>query len=624
MTATAPAPTIPRSCLVVPGHKQRMRDKATAALADEVVFDLEDAVPAGEKEAARAAVLALLAESKWRTRRVAVRVNAPRTPAQVADLAALSGLAHPSWSVVVPKVERVQELAPVVAALGDRVRIQALIESPRGLLAAPQIADHHAVVALIIGYADLAAALGRRPVGESLEDWRVQREQLVVAARAGGTAAIDGPYFALRDARGLGDAALVARAAGFDGKWAIHPDQIAVINAAFAPTAPEFVWARAVLDALDVEGVASVGGAMVDEAMARRARRLLALGEAAVAAGPDGTERGDGLARPVRRVGAPYYDELATGQVFNGPGVTVTTGHAALHQAVIGDRLRLALDATLAEAVTGRPGVLAHPTLVCDIAIGQSTAPSGRVVGNLFYRGLGCRPVHVGATLRTRTEVVARRDASRRRGIAALRVTSTDQDGAPVLDFWRCPLLPMRGGRERGQAPGAADDLAAVGVPADPRDYVPTGWDLAPLREAPLGPLLAQLAAGDVFEVEAGETITSAPELARLTLNLAMTHTDARTSVYGERLVYGGHVIGIAAAHLTRALPDLATILVWDSCDHLAPSFEGDILTSRIEITQIEPLDDGGLVQLRIRLAARSPGGLDRDVLDWKLVALMP
>jgi acyl dehydratase len=124
--------------------------------------------------------------------------------------------------------------------------------------------------------------------------------------------------------------------------------------------------------------------------------------------------------------------------------------------------------------------------------------------------------------------------------------------------------------------------------------------------------------------VEAGETVTAAPELARVSLNLAMTHTDARSSVYGERLVYGGHVTGIAAAHVTRALPDLATILVWHSCDHLAPTFEGDILTSRIDITGHEPLGDGGLIELHVSLSARSLGGLNRDVLDWKLVALMP
>ncbi len=88
-------------------------------------------------------------------------------------------------------------------------------------------------------------------------------------------------------------------------------------------------------------------------------------------------------------VGGPYFEDLARGQVFaDAPGLTLTPGHAALHQALAGDRLRLPLDHELSAAVTGRLKPLAHPTLVCHVAIGQTTAPSQRVRGNLFYRGL--------------------------------------------------------------------------------------------------------------------------------------------------------------------------------------------------------------------------------------------
>jgi acyl dehydratase len=298
----------------------------------------------------------------------------------------------------------------------------------------------------------------------------------------------------------------------------------------------------------------------------------------------------------------------------------LTQGHAALHQAIIGDRLRLALDGALYEAVTGRPGLLAHPMLVCDVAIGQSTAPSARVLGNLFYRGLGARPVPVGTTLRTVTEVVARRDASRGRGIVVLRVTTVDEHGEPVLDFWRAPLLPGHGSAR----PGDADDLAAAGHPVDVDALVPSGWDLSALRAEPLGSLFTSLAEGDTYEVEAAETVTAATELARLSLNVAHTHTDAAAGAHGARLVYGGHVIGVAAAHITRALPDLATILAWESCDHLGPTFEGDRLLTRIEVAGLEPLADGGLVRLRAGVTAVGDDDVARDVLDWHLIGLMP
>ena len=222
--------------------------------------------------------------------------------------------------------------------------------------------------------------------------------------------------------------------------------------------------------------------------------------------------------------------------------------------------------------------------LVCDIAIGQSTAPSMRVLGNLFYRGLGARPVPVGTTLRTTTEVVARRAASRGRGIVVLRVRTVDGQGEPVA------RLPPRATVARLGARGHRATPTTISPASAPRSIavagsIPAGWDLAPLRAEPLGSLFAELRAGDVVAVEAGETVTAATELARLSLNMAHTHTDAGASAHGRRLVYGGHVIGIAASHVTRVLPDLASILAWESCDHLGPTFEGERLHSRVAIT---------------------------------------
>ena len=108
------------------------------------------------------------------------------------------------------------------------------------------------------------------------------------------------------------------------------------------------------------------------------------------------------------RVGGPFFEDFEVGQVFaDAPALTLTFGHAALHQSIVGDRLRLALDAQLSREVTGRSEAIMHPNLVTDVAIGQSTGPTQRVLGNLFYRGLVLlRPVYRGDTLQTTTEVV--------------------------------------------------------------------------------------------------------------------------------------------------------------------------------------------------------------------------
>jgi acyl dehydratase len=183
-------------------------------------------------------------------------------------------------------------------------------------------------------------------------------------------------------------------------------------------------------------------------------------------------------------VAGPFYEDLERGQVFDGsPGLTLTDGHAALHQSILGDRLRLALDADLAAKVTGDARPLAHPNLVCDISIGQSTLPTHRVIGNLFYRGLVLRrAARIGDTLRTSTEVVALRDTSAKpgrapTGLAALHIRTVDQERRAVLDYHRCAMLPMRSEDAR---PGHADDLDAISAELDESSLTDAvaGWDL--------------------------------------------------------------------------------------------------------------------------------------------------
>ncbi len=323
------------------------------------------------------------------------------------------------------------------------------------------------------------------------------------------------------------------------------------------------------------------------------------------------------------RAGGPYFDDLSVGQVFDwAPATTLSSGLAAAHQAIVGDRLRLALDAVLCTAVTGVPGPLAHPALVCDVAIGHSTLATGRVKANLFYRGLTFHrfPV-IGDTIYTRTEVVGLRANSPKpgrapTGLVALRMTTIDQADRLVLDFYRCGMLPAGPDWRPDQAPH--DDLSTIGadVPGPAAD--PTAlWDGEVFRNKVPGPHFDPGLAGAVLH-STGDVVSSAPELARLTLNIAATHHDSRTS--GRRLVYGGHTIGLALAQASRLMPNLVTVLGWESCDHTGPVHEGDTVYSELHVESAEPTDHGGVLGLRSLVYAA--GEPDRAVLDWRFSAL--
>ncbi len=330
------------------------------------------------------------------------------------------------------------------------------------------------------------------------------------------------------------------------------------------------------------------------------------------------------------RIGGPYFEDFAVGDVFDdAPALTITSGHAALHQALTGDRLRLPLDAELSRAVTGRDATLAHPSLVCDIAIGQSTGPTQRVRGNLFYRGLVLQhQVFVGDTLTSRTEIVALKQNKPRGGTATglvvLRIRTVNQHGEGVLDFWRCPMIPLR---DAAAQTGHADSFGDIPQELDPAELaaaIPADWNLECMRERVSGPTFADLKAGTVWEIEGRDTVTAAPELVRLTLNVASVHVDAGAGAHGRRLVYGGHTISMAAAQVARALPNLLTVLAWRGCDHLAPVFEGDILSTELTLEGKQPAADGGLVELRALVAAhREDSDEPVPVLDWRFVGLM-
>jgi citrate lyase subunit beta/citryl-CoA lyase len=270
-----------------------MLAKAPSRGADEIVIDLEDAVAIASKDEARETVVAALAEPQWRGVRTSVRVNAPRTPWCHLDVMALAALPDAPETIVVPKVESPADMAFVERLLDGAeaasgrtapIGVQALIENAAGVAHVTAIAGSSPrLVGLILGYADLSASLGRaRGAGAELDSWRAIQDAVLVAARAHDIAAIDGPYLGVQVDEGFRAAAERARDMGFDGKWAIHPAQVAALNELFTPTGEELEQARAVIAALEEaereggRGAVAVDGQMLDEAVRVAALRVLA------------------------------------------------------------------------------------------------------------------------------------------------------------------------------------------------------------------------------------------------------------------------------------------------------------------------------------------------------------
>ncbi len=281
-----------RTILFAPGNDRPKIDKALGLGASVVMLDLEDAVAASEKAAARATVCAALLAAPAGAAPIGVRVNSLASGLTDADLDALAAVLPRIALITLPMVEsadevrhvasRLDALEPAAGAVPGSIALLAMAETARGILAAREIASASPRLrTLLFGPADLGRELGVELTAEGFEHLYA-RSAIVLAARAAGKEApVDGPYLALDDDEGCAVASAWSRRLGFQGKVVLHPRQLPIAAAAFAPGDRELAWAREVdrafreAEAAGISSIKLADGTFVDSPVAARARDLL-------------------------------------------------------------------------------------------------------------------------------------------------------------------------------------------------------------------------------------------------------------------------------------------------------------------------------------------------------------
>jgi len=295
-----------RSCLSIPGSSDKMLGKGPGIPADMVFLDLEDAVAPKEKEAARGKVAAAISGQEWGDKVLCVRVNDWSTKWTVFDVIEVVGNAGPRLDeIMLPKVESAAQVVAMDMLLSQveqqaglpvgHVGIEAQIETARGLINVEEIcAASPRLEAIIFGPADFAASM-EMPVltgGVQIPDYPGDHfhyvfNKILMAGRANGLQVIDGPYLYIRDSEGFRDYCKRTRTLGYDGKWALHPDQVTILNEVFSPTQEQFDRAWDILDAYRLatedegKGAVMFGDEMIDEASRKMALKFLSRGERA-------------------------------------------------------------------------------------------------------------------------------------------------------------------------------------------------------------------------------------------------------------------------------------------------------------------------------------------------------
>ncbi len=290
-----------RSILSVPGHVKKMHTKASLSATDVVMLDLEDSVPVDAKEKAREQVIQSIHSLDWGEKTITVRTNSLDTPFGYRDILEIAENAgHLIDTIVLPKVNhpgdihfacRMLDGIEMNKQIRNQIGIEASIESAQGLTYVSEIAQaSNRLKTLVFGIADYSASIGARLVslsghGEKEETvypghrWNFAISRMVMAAKASNLMAIDAPFGNFKDSEGLERSSVMSCALGCDGKWAIHPDQIEVINRAFSPSREDINRAQKILAAYenaDGRGAVAVDGRMIDQATVRLAKQVWA------------------------------------------------------------------------------------------------------------------------------------------------------------------------------------------------------------------------------------------------------------------------------------------------------------------------------------------------------------
>src|SRR6266536_1702802 len=277
-----------RSSLYVPGDSEKMLRRAAGIPADVLLLNLEDGVALSRKEQARENVGRALRDLDFGAREIVVRINSMASEIGKRDLSAIVP-GRPD-GICLPKVESAGEIHAADAAVLEielayglpegQISFHAMIESSRGVLHAPEIASaSDRMAAFIFGSADYVRDVRCQP-GEDREELLLALQQIVLAARGAGIDAIDAPCFDIRNRELLEREARQARRLGFDGKNALHPDQVVTINQIFSVTAQEIAWARKVLEELNAaeqrgRALSTIEGQLIDNPHLALAERIL-------------------------------------------------------------------------------------------------------------------------------------------------------------------------------------------------------------------------------------------------------------------------------------------------------------------------------------------------------------
>jgi len=605
-----------RSVLYVPGSSEKALNKSSTLDVDAIIYDLEDSVAPDSKKESRKAVIDIINSEINKNKEQVIRINSLNTDEGREDIKILENC-NPD-AILIPKVNEAKEVIEIEKFLkNDETKIWVMMETALAIVNAYDIAKSSKYLkCFVMGTNDLSNELG---IEEDLKRTALQTsfEKCMMATKAYKLSILDGVYNDIRDSNGFEEECVYSHGLGFDGKTLIHPAQIDICNRVFTPTPDQLEKAKRIVEAFNDArkkdpnvGVIVFEGSQVEELHVEHAKRILKAEKLISEVAGEKEEIIQGPQNQFKYKTGNFFEDFSMGQkIEHGTPRTITSGDCSLYTALYGSRYALHSSKEFAKSLSLDDSPI-DDFLLFNVAFGKTVPDiSLNAIANLGYAECKfLKPAYPGDTIKSTSEVIGLKENSNgENGVVYVHSIGTNQNNEKVIDYKRWVMVRKKNKKLESiekTVPKLSEEVSKEEVIEISKSY-DFNCDKFNFQESGSSLTFEDYTIDEKINHIDGMTIESAEHMmaTKLYQNNAKVHFNhfiEKGGRFGQRIVYGGHVISLSRALSFNGLSNAFKVVAINGGTHASPCFAKTTVFAWSKILdKVEVTDSIGAMRVR-------------------------
>ena len=605
-----------RSVLYVPGSSEKALNKSSTLDVDAIIYDLEDSVAPDSKKESRKAVIDIINSEINKNKEQVIRINSLNTDEGREDIKILENC-NPD-AILIPKVNEAKEVIEIEKFLkNDETKIWVMMETALAIVNAYDIAKSSKYLkCFVMGTNDLSNELG---IEEDLKRTALQTsfEKCMMATKAYKLSILDGVYNDIRDSNGFEEECVYSHGLGFDGKTLIHPAQIDICNRVFTPTPDQLEKAKRIVEAFNDArkkdpnvGVIVFEGSQVEELHVEHAKRILKAEKLISEVAGEKEEIIQGPQNQFKYKTGNFFEDFSMGQkIEHGTPRTITSGDCSLYTALYGSRYALHSSKEFAKSLSLDDSPI-DDFLLFNVAFGKTVPDiSLNAIANLGYAECKfLKPTYPGDTIKSTSEVIGLKENSNgENGVVYVHSIGTNQNNEKVIDYKRWVMVRKKNKKLESiekTVPKLSEEVSKEEVIEISKSY-DFNCDKFNFQESGSSLTFEDYTIDEKINHIDGMTIESAEHMmaTKLYQNNAKVHFNhfiEKGGRFGQRIVYGGHVISLSRALSFNGLSNAFKVVAINGGTHASPCFAKTTVFAWSKILdKVEVTDSIGAMRVR-------------------------